>query len=298
MEETISQEILNVIDGFDFHTLNPGSGDTLLTRKETKFLLTPFQALSLLYEIQPISSVLEVANQRFCHYRNTYFDTEQHTCYLNHLHGRGNRLKIRMRSYLDSGAHFIEVKRNTSGKMGMKSRTAANPDLDISAYQEFLRANSVPYRQSLQPSLRNSYARLSIQNSDGERLTLDHQLTFERIDDYGFCCALPGLIVVELKQTKLSRRSAYYRALKRLGARPSSFSKYCIGMLLTTGENDPLPYNRLKPQLRKVERFGGVVFPELPTLEELCDDSVIDVEVPAEFPVDTDPSQPLYGKVS
>ena len=48
--------------------------------------------------------------RRWFRYRSHYFDTPTLSSYLAAAHRRPRRHKVRSRSYLDSGQHFLEVK--------------------------------------------------------------------------------------------------------------------------------------------------------------------------------------------
>ena len=61
--------------------------------------------------------VLEIDGPRAAsRYRSVYFDTPDLDSYLAAARRRRRRFKIRIRSYLDSGRHFLEVK--TRGRAG------------------------------------------------------------------------------------------------------------------------------------------------------------------------------------
>jgi len=82
-----------------------------------------------------------------------------------------------------------------------------------------------------------------------ERATIDVHLRFR---SGASALALPGLVVVEIKQESPSRDSALAQALRALGVRPGPFSKYGVGVALLHPE---AKQNRLKPTLRRLVRI-------------------------------------------
>ncbi|MEZ4592264.1 MAG: hypothetical protein R3D55_14135 [Chloroflexota bacterium] len=86
-----------------------------------------------------------------------------------------------------------------------------------------------PYEPgALLPVLGNSFTRITlVSRHRPERLTLDFDLAFYRGEQQ---ITLPGLAIAEVKREGLSQNSDFVRQMRRLGVRPSSFSKYCLGV--------------------------------------------------------------------
>ena len=88
-----------------------------------------------------------------------------------------------------------------------------------------------------------------------ERVTIDFQLQFktktENID-------LPELAIIELKKEKNNLKSTIISLLKENKIRPTNFSKYAIGSVLTSSN---LKYNKLKKKLiylNKIHPHGNI----------------------------------------
>lgn len=89
---------------------------TLLTRVDRKYLLTRSDIPPVLSGLDPATRVLTVAGALAQSYRTTYFDTPDLRCFRDSAHPRRRRFKVRTRTYVDSGASFLEVK--TRGPRG------------------------------------------------------------------------------------------------------------------------------------------------------------------------------------
>ena len=105
------------------------------------------------------------------------------------------------------------------------------------------------------PSLLNSFDRICLVSNDGpERLTIDLDI---EIETGSGPVSLPGIAVAELKQQRNGhnlRNSEFLRQMRAINARPSGFSKYCMGLLLT---HSNIKHNLFKPQLKRLERLMG-----------------------------------------
>ena len=100
------------------------------------------------------------------------------------------------------------------------------------------------------------YSRIAFANEEtAERLTIDFNIHVKDSQS-GRRRELSNTVILELKQLGLNRQSQLYRRLKTLSLRPSSFSKYCIGMSLVNQRR--LKFNRFKPSIRRMEKVSGV----------------------------------------
>ena len=85
----------------------------------------------------------------------------------------------------------------------------------------------IPDKLNLQQMLWNNFHRITLVNkTETERLTLDIGLNFDWKHNSK---QLPNIIIGELKQEKVNRKSPFMRLLKENGIRPFKISKYCIG---------------------------------------------------------------------
>lgn len=89
---------------------------SLQTRVDRKYLLPVDRLHGVLSDLDPGIRVLQIGGARAFRYESVYFDTPELTSYWMAAHQRRRRVKIRTRSYLDSGLRVLEVK--TRGARG------------------------------------------------------------------------------------------------------------------------------------------------------------------------------------
>lgn len=226
----------------------------LQTRVDRKFLLTPAEFVALADGLDDRFRILEIDGLRTFRYESVYFDTPGFEQFRAHRQGRRRRYKVRSRTYMDTGLSMFEIK--TKGKRGatVKHRLPQDPrdagtlTGDGQAFLEEVLATE--YGQpapELRPVLDSGYVRGTFVNPyDGERLTCDVDMVYA--DEHRRLQG-PDLIVIETKTA--DGRGAADRALARMGIRPVSMSKYCIGISMLHPE---LPANRWSRLLRR--HFG------------------------------------------
>ncbi|MCD6425611.1 MAG: polyphosphate polymerase domain-containing protein, partial [Anaerolineales bacterium] len=205
---------------------------SLMDRLETKYIFRRDQILNILPALENDYRVLEIKGQRICSYRTVYYDTADFHFFQQHQKGSSQHWKIRQRTYLDSQANFLEVKFKDNRKRTRKSRVEAEFNLDhiLDNEKAFLSANAPFSQEELDPKLEVCYTRTTLVKNDGqERVTLDSQLCFS---NGRHSRDLDGLMVAEIKQAAYNSGSPFMAHIKTGGVRPSSFSKYCIGISL------------------------------------------------------------------
>lgn len=238
----------------------------LMNRIDSKFVTTVPVLERLLEIARGDYYVQETGGLRISPYYTLYFDTADCAMYNRHETGHLVRQKLRIRSYVNAGLNFLEVKtKNNHGRtkkkrMAMEDFDATNPDHDILfrcqneqfiAYDEFLRRHLRYDPETLTEQLENRFNRVTLVNKDKtERLTIDTNLRFHNIAT-GNCRSMGDIVIIELKRDGL-KPSPILSKLLELRIHPHGFSKYCIGSALT---NEALRRNRIKPRLHSVERF-------------------------------------------
>ncbi len=103
----------------------------LLTRVDRKYVVPMDAAASLLHDLQrsvDAPAALEIEGERELAYRSVYFDTPDLLSFRLAAHGRRRRFKLRTRTYLDTGAAFLEMK--TRGARGLTRKDRDAYDLD------------------------------------------------------------------------------------------------------------------------------------------------------------------------
>lgn len=250
-------EILNEYDSI---TLDEMRSIRLMNRIDTKFVTTVPMLRQLLLLAKDDYFVQESQGERISPYYTLYFDTPDCKMYNRHEAGHLSRQKVRVRSYVNAGLNFLEVKtKNNHGRTKKKRIEALNFDpenhsifnVQSSLFSDFLQTYLKYPQQSLVCQVENRFDRITLVNkAKTERLTIDTNLRFHNIstNNYRF---MEDLVVIELKRDGL-QPSPILPLLTKLRIHPHGFSKYCIGSALT---NADLRRNRIKPRLHSVEKI-------------------------------------------
>lgn len=241
-----------ILDSYDPLTLEESQGVKLMKRTDTKFVFQENLLPKLLVDLAQDYYVLDVDGLRLQRYKTRYYDTPDFEFYRQHHNGKRDRFKLRVRSYLDTDYDFLEVKRKDNQNQTQKSRLLSNEETTTltPAIQDFLDA-TLPVKDSVfVPKILNSFYRIAlVSKHDEERLTIDFDIRFLSPSTQ---FALPGIVVAEVKQPRFSVQSAFIHKMRQEGRRPTSFSKYCIGVALAYPH---LKRNKFKPLLLNIQKF-------------------------------------------
>jgi hypothetical protein len=207
----------------------------LQVRMDRKYFVPAATFRTLIDELGPEFKVLEIDGQRTFDYESVYFDTPELLTYRAHLQGRRRRFKVRTRTYLNSGLCMFEVKTEGARENTVKDRIehplTRRGTLTLEAYtflSQTLRevlGQQVP--EGLRPVVINLYRRTTFASpSAGARLTCDVSVSCHNsrasVSDKG------THVLVESKSANGASKADLI--LRRLGVRPASISKYCIGV--------------------------------------------------------------------
>jgi len=251
-------------------TLEEMSAVKLMNRIDTKFVMPVATLCQLLEMAREDYRVQDTEDGgRNAAYHTVYMDTDHYAMYRAHVVGHSGRQKIRVRSYVDSHLHFLEVKTKNNHGRTKKKRIAVSWDiadegtpaeqlkpLDEGQLADTLRGDALVFvkerlrydSQSILPVIENRFRRITLVNSAmTERLTIDQQLQFDNLRT-GQHLALPTMAIVELKRDGLTT-SPVLAMFQRLRVHPQGFSKYAMGLALTDPQLHP---GRLKPRLMQV----------------------------------------------
>ena len=209
------QEILNQYEPI---TLEDMKEIRLMNRIDTKFVTTVPVLRQLLDIAREDYFVQETGGLRISPYYTLYFDTDDCKMYQVHEAGHLVRQKLRIRSYVDAGLNFLEVKtKNNHGRtkkkrMAMEGFDALNPDHAIRferqndqfvAYDDFLQSYLRYDPQSLTEQLENRFDRITLVNKGKtERLTIDSNLRFHNIST-DQSRHMGDIVIIELKRDGL-----------------------------------------------------------------------------------------------
>lgn len=243
------------------------SGIRLMNRTDTKFVTNIATLRKLLKLAVWQYRAQEIDGKRLARYYTMYFDTPDMQMYTCHHSGHANRQKLRIRSYVDSGLNFLEVKTKNNHKRTRKKRTTMfdfdplaparnitfdSHDDNFKEYDSFLRENLWYKPEIMEEAIENRFNRITlVNNNKTERLTIDTDLCFHNIHT-GNDCSLPELAIIELKRDGLVP-SPILSLLNELRIKPLGFSKYCIGTALT---NPDIRQNRFKQRLHALGKLA------------------------------------------
>lgn len=223
---------------------------SLQSRVDRKYLVPADRSTELLRSLSGEVAVLRIDDSTAFRYDTIYFDTPDLDSYLGTAHGRRNRFKVRIRTYADSGLCMLEVKRKSGRGETVKlrlphpleARSTLTPAA-ASFVDESLGRTGLAAR--LQPVLSTTFVRSTLlDRSDGSRATIDRDIRL--CVPGGEAVLLRRQAIVETKS--IGAATEVDRWLWRSGCRPSSFSKFCVGMAL---HRTDLPANKWNRILRR-----------------------------------------------
>ena len=249
-------QIGSIIDDMRPVALDEMQNIRLMDRIDSKFIAPVSILPSLLRKMTPLFKVQEVESERIATYSTQYLDTPELSMFVMHQNGKLNRQKIRIRSYIDSNLSFLEVKnKNNKGRTSKKRTPVGISHLttinELNGEKEFLSGYSLFDFERLLPSLSNDFNRLTfVNNNSTERITIDINLSFRNCST-GIDANLCNLMILELKQDGW-KHSDFRDILNELRIKQTSFSKYCIGTVLT---NPDSKYNRLKAKTKIINKL-------------------------------------------
>jgi hypothetical protein len=245
-----------------------GARAGLLTRIDRKYVLPAADLPALLAGLPGDVRVLDIDGLRRFAYRSAYFDTPRLDSYLGSARRRRRRFKLRIRTYLDSGTQFLEVKTRGARGATVKQRfpyageSTVLPPADRACAAGALAAAGVPdVGDRFGLTLTTDYERLTLfVPSTASRVTIDRHLTWSLPTatalpsptgpavprPTGVVLALPGQVIVETKSARSC--SPADRLLWSRGHRPLPVSKYATGLAALRPD---LPANRWCPVLRR-----------------------------------------------
>jgi hypothetical protein len=247
----------------------------MLERLDNKYVVRAPVLEAAAAEFVPLFDVLEIEGRRSFTYETCYFDDPERRSYFDHHQGRRQRMKVRVRRYVDAGLVFLEVKLKDKRGVTVKKRLRVDDalfdrldDTGLAFVQAcWQQMYGSAWTAPLAPVLQMSYRRITlVAHEGGERMTIDTGIHFQgqwaarearRTDDEVF--------ILETKSA--NGRGLADRVLRAHHQHPTNgCSKYCVGMSLT-GAVDR--YNRFRPALRKLGAWPSLDLARLPAPVEL-----------------------------
>ena len=259
----------DILTKYEPITLAEMKGIRLMNRTDTKFVTTTERLKELFAMARAAYRAQEIDGRRVARYYTVYFDTEE--CDMFHVHQCGvlNRQKLRIRSYVDSGLNFLEIKTKNNHRRTKKQRVSVDdfdplsPRYDVistnaddanhNEYVDFVNSHLRYGADMLTPQLENRFNRITlVNNNKTERLTIDTDLRFHNLTT-GKDMSFDGIAIIELKRDGLVY-SPIVDMLLDLRIKPMGFSKYCMGSAFT---NDTLRHNRFIERMHTVGKLMG-----------------------------------------
>ena len=228
--------ILADLDAIGLDELNKRAA--MLTRVDRKYALDATQASAILSRLPEETRVLQIAGQVSQGYASTYYDTPDMDSYMLTALKRRRRFKVRARTYLSTGASFLEVKTRGPRGVTVKKRMPISWDEAgvplagerrswvTSKVEKTGYGHLVP---ALEPVLAGTYERNTLLLPGGEgRATVDTDLLWRSLRTDGTEVARPELVVIETKSG--ATPSVVDHLLWEGGVRPVKISKYGTAM--------------------------------------------------------------------
>ncbi len=249
--QNTEQRIHDLVSRFKPITLEEMSEVCLMNRIDTKFVTNKGKLAELLALADGKYYAQYHDGTRIATYMTTYWDTIDHIFYMEHHNGRVPRQKIRVRTYLDNGYSYLEVKTKNNHGRTKKKRIQVPDQKQLASGDEFITSLTTHNLQDIHPTVRNRFHRITLVNYEKtERLTIDFDVEFDNLETEEHK-GTGQLVVIELKRDG-NTLSPIMDILRALRIKPAGFSKYCIGSVLT---NPRLKHNMFKSKLVTINRL-------------------------------------------
>lgn len=240
-------------------------------RKDRKYIFHVNELKDILDHLLHDYSVIAHNGHLVSTYITRYFDSDDFKHYHDHLHGRLNRIKYRVRTYEDGYSYFeIKGKRNTGYTMKSRVELGAENQIDIDQYlsmevkgsdfmgsmenkntvdekliSEWKNLKEIGYKEQLLIQ----YDRITLYSKDQkEKITIDIHLHFEK---EGAVWSSEALVIAESKMNH-NQFSVFTELMRALHIGDSSFSKYCFGIATLVPS---IKRNNFKQLLRKTDKL-------------------------------------------
>lgn len=228
----------------------------LMNRIDTKYIMSIQMLVSLLEKINTKYYVQDICGSRRLQYHTIYYDTNDMQMYNAHQEGRRVREKIRIRTYVNTGNVFLEVKNKTNKGRIIKHRIKIDNEKNIESEEmkNFLKKYAWYKIDEINQKLENDFRRITLVNKEKtERLTIDTDMQFHNIVT-DKRTELANVAVVELKRE--GNVDSYLNTiLENLHIKQSGFSKYCVGCALTDSN---VNQDKIKIKLRKIAKINSL----------------------------------------
>lgn len=226
----------------------------MLERLDNKYIIPAARLAPAFDSFRDLFDVLEIDGKRAFTYATRYFDDATQRGYYDHHQGRRKRCKIRVRSYVDAGFSYLEVKLKDVRDATVKKRLRVPHDLATldRACLDFIDTcyrdqYGEDFGRPLHVQIGMEYERITlVAKEGGERMTIDTRMGFwsDRIT----CDVPPDMFIVETKSAR--GNGIADKSLRGLHLHPTSrCSKYCVAMAAL---GEVTKANQFLPALKKL----------------------------------------------
>jgi len=243
------EELERLLVAFEPTSLEEMDAVSLMDRCDNKYRIRESLLAGIIEFIYPHYKILTINQHRIFTYETLYYDTADYTLYLQHHNKKLSRLKIRHRSYNETGTGFLEAKRKTNKGRTIKNRMACNhlPDLQNADIMAFLDKFFPTDQKQLIPALWVYFKRFTLVSKVlNERVTIDTELKYAMNDKE---ISMRDMVIVETKRNGKAEKSMMKTFLDAHKISEGSMSKYCLGTALL---QDGIKKNNFKSFLSKI----------------------------------------------
>ncbi len=219
----------------------------------TKFLIPETRIKGILNECSGNYKILEHNGAIQTSLFLEYFDTPELRFYNDHVNGKLNRTKVRIKQSSISDTRFREIwRRKSNGRMVRKRMIIDDTNSESENIIEALISKYAGISKSeLIPSLHVCFNRITLLDTlTGERVNIDSSLVFSSPVNPGIKYEPVGLAIIEIRK-KRKARSFIADLLEDNQIRKTPISKYCLGISFI---NPKAKVNNYKPVIRKIEK--------------------------------------------
>jgi hypothetical protein len=225
-----------VLDRFARATADLLERRELLRRTDNKLLLSADRVPALIERLIGSYALQHGGVTSFSPYSTLYFDTEDLRTFHDHRRGKRLRYKIRVRHYHDRKVTYLEVKRRRSELVSFKHRMPLDYGVDALGPEQiaFITKYTGIDGHRLRPTIWIDYQRATLIGLEHpERFTIDLDVRCAPAEDRDAVrTAITATAFLEVKQAPIKLSTPVMRALRELGLRATSVSKYCTAITL------------------------------------------------------------------
>lgn len=222
-------DIIELLNSYSSLPLASASAINLNARFDAKFLL-PIGLLrdELILLKKHFIVQLNAGNAPISQYTTRYWDSAGYSFFLDHATSRSHRMKVRKRSYDDTGECFLEIKKKRHDKtLKIRIPTQFTNTL-LEQDRVFLKQQGVD-PDNIKPVLDVRYRRVTLWDIGKQgRITIDLDYEVGREDEKA---SFPGVAIIEIKGTKkyiTHTSKQFHIPLQRYR---TGFSKYGMGVI-------------------------------------------------------------------